>query len=58
MQRLVIGWRRLVSGDEGATMVEYALMIALIAIVCVAAVTLLGVNTNTVFGNGALAAAL
>ena len=30
--------------DEGATMVEYGIMIALIAIVCIAAVTTLGGN--------------
>ena len=32
--------------DEGATMPEYALMVALIAIVCVGAVTLLGGSVN------------
>jgi pilus assembly protein Flp/PilA len=35
--------------DEGATMIEYALMLALIAIVCFAVVTGLGLSTNTVF---------
>lgn len=35
------------SGDDGATMVEYCLMVALIAIVCFAAVTFLGSNTNS-----------
>jgi len=35
------------SGDDGATMVEYALMVALIAMVCVAAVTMVGNNTNS-----------
>jgi pilus assembly protein Flp/PilA len=34
------------TGDDGATMVEYALMVALIAIVCFAAVQFLGGNTN------------
>jgi pilus assembly protein Flp/PilA len=29
-------------GDEGATMVEYALMVALIAVVCLGSVSLLG----------------
>ena len=37
------------SGDSGATMVEYALMVALIAIVCVAAVTLIGNSANSKF---------
>ncbi len=39
--------------EEGATMVEYALMVALIAAVCVGAVTLLGGNANTSFTNTA-----
>ena len=35
--------------EEGATMVEYALMLALIAIVCIGAVTLVGQSANTTF---------
>jgi len=35
--------------DEGATAVEYALMVALIAAVIIAAVTLLGTNASTKF---------
>ena len=41
--------------DEGATMPEYALMIALIAIVCIGAVTTLGGNANAKFGQAATA---
>ena len=37
--------------DEGATAVEYGLMVALIAAVIILAVTALGVNINTVFTN-------
>ena len=33
-------------GDDGATMVEYALMLALIAIVCFAGAKYLGQSTN------------
>jgi pilus assembly protein Flp/PilA len=36
--------------EEGATMIEYALMLALIAIVCIAVITGLGLSANTVFG--------
>lgn len=37
-------------GDEkGATMVEYALMVALIAVVALAAVTLVGTNVTAQF---------
>ena len=35
--------------EEGATMVEYALMLALIAIVCIAAVTFIGTSASTKF---------
>ena len=36
--------------EEGATMVEYALMLALIAVVCLTAVQLIGTSANTKFG--------
>lgn len=35
--------------EEGATMVEYGLMVALIAVVALAAVTLLGGNVAAIF---------
>ena len=35
--------------EKGATMVEYALMVALIAVVCAVTVTSLGGTTNTTF---------
>jgi len=37
------------SDEEGATMVEYALMLALIAIVCILVVTALGQNAGLTF---------
>jgi pilus assembly protein Flp/PilA len=39
------------SDDRGVTSVEYGLMIALIAVVIIAAVTLLGNNLSTLFNN-------
>ena len=39
--------------DEGATMVEYALMLSLIAIVCILAVTAIGVNASGIFQQSA-----
>jgi pilus assembly protein Flp/PilA len=39
--------RRFWSDEEGATLVEYVLLVALIGAVCVTAVTLLGTSTNT-----------
>jgi pilus assembly protein Flp/PilA len=35
--------------EEGATMVEYGLMVALIAVVCLVAVGLIGTNLNATF---------
>ncbi|MGE5727175.1 MAG: Flp family type IVb pilin [Gemmatimonas sp.] len=43
--------RHFVKNDEAATMVEYALMLSLIAVVCIIAVTLIGTNANTIFNN-------
>jgi pilus assembly protein Flp/PilA len=37
--------------EEGATMVEYALMLALIAAVCIAAVSVLGTKASSVFSS-------
>lgn len=51
-------WRRpvlhLLSDQEGATMVEYALMLAFIAAVCVVAIGVLGTNLNTAFNTNGL----
>lgn len=41
--------RRLASDEEGATMVEYGLMLALIAIICLVAVTAVGTNASGIF---------
>jgi pilus assembly protein Flp/PilA len=35
--------------EDGATMVEYGLMVALIALVCIVAVTAIGTNLSTLF---------
>ena len=43
--------KRFLKEEEGATMVEYALMLALIAIICIGAVTLIGQNASGVFSN-------
>jgi len=42
--------KRFVREEEGATMVEYGLMVALIAVACIITVTALGTNLNTLFG--------
>ncbi|MEK6237070.1 MAG: Flp family type IVb pilin [Planctomycetales bacterium] len=37
--------------EDGATMVEYGLMLALIAVVCITAVTAIGVGASIMFEN-------
>ena len=39
--------------EEGAALAEYGLLIALIAVVCIAAVTFLGTQINTYLTNAA-----
>jgi pilus assembly protein Flp/PilA len=51
MSRLRMIVRSFVKNDEAATMVEYALMLALIAVVCIAAVVIIGSQANLVFTN-------
>jgi len=43
------------SSEGGASLVEYALLVALIAVVCIAAVTLLGNNASSKFSTVASA---
>jgi pilus assembly protein Flp/PilA len=49
MQGLITQAKHFLRDEEGATMVEYALMLALIAIVCIGAVSLIGTNANAMF---------
>ena len=37
--------------EDGPTAVEYAVMLALIIVVCIAAITTLGQNANKTFGS-------
>ena len=41
--------RNLAKADEGQDLLEYALLVALIALVAVAAITTAGTNVNTIF---------
>ncbi len=43
------------TGEEGATMVEYAIMLALIAIVCIVVVAAIGTSAKSVFSDSASA---
>jgi pilus assembly protein Flp/PilA len=44
---------RLNDDEEGATMVEYGLLVALIAMVALAGVSVLGINLQTLFNTTA-----
>ena len=41
--------RKFVTDESGATMVEYAVMVALIAAICIAVITTLGQKANNAF---------
>ena len=45
---------RFLKKEDGPTAVEYAVMLALIIVVCIAAIATLGSNANQTFGNVAL----
>ena len=49
---------RFLREEDGPTAVEYAVMLALIIVVCIAAITTLGSNANSTFSNVALNAAV
>ena len=42
---------RLHRDEEGASLVEYALLVALIAVVCIAAISFVGGSASTKFSN-------
>jgi pilus assembly protein Flp/PilA len=41
---------RFAKNNEGAALVEYGMLVGLIAVVCIGAVQVLGLTINTVFG--------
>src|SRR6185436_8840464 len=49
--KLYTRFQTLTASEEGQDLLEYALLVALIALVCVGAVTLAGKNVNSIFGN-------
>ena len=51
MLNLYTRLQSLVRDEEGQDLLEYALLVALIALVAVGAITLAGSNVNTIFGN-------
>jgi pilus assembly protein Flp/PilA len=49
MKQLLRSIRRFVEREDGPTAVEYAVMLALIIVVCISAVSLLGQNADATF---------
>jgi len=49
MSRFKAAVSNFVSNEDGAALVEYALLVALIAIICILGVTVLGSKINTKF---------
>ncbi len=45
---------KFLKAEDGPTAVEYAVMLALIITVCIAAIVTVGENANGVFANGSL----
>ncbi len=53
MRKLIHRIRQFVRREDGPTAVEYAVMLAMIVIVCLAAIRTLGSNAKTTFTNTA-----
>ena len=51
MKALMHRAKQFLVSEDGPTATEYAVMLALIIIVALAAITLLGQKVNTIFGN-------
>jgi len=57
MTRWYEAFQRFLTSEDGPTAVEYAVMLALIVVVCIAAIAFLGSGANNTFSNVALNAA-
>jgi pilus assembly protein Flp/PilA len=51
MKNLALKLRRFLTSEDGPTAVEYAVMLALIVIVCLTAISSIGTEANTTFSN-------
>lgn len=51
MTKLLAAHTKFVRDEEGASLVEYGLLLSLVAVVCIAAITLLGSNISTMLSN-------
>lgn len=57
MKKLIAKLRTFLAKEDGPTAVEYAVMLALIVVVCIAAISTLGSNASNTFSNVSLNAA-
>jgi pilus assembly protein Flp/PilA len=51
MKNFALSVRRFLKSEDGPTAVEYAVMLALIIIVCLTAITAIGTKASTTFSN-------
>jgi len=51
MKHIMSSMRRFLTSEDGPTAVEYAVMLALIIVVCLVAITTLGSNAKATFNN-------
>jgi pilus assembly protein Flp/PilA len=56
MRRITKKFVEFMKKEDGPTAVEYAVMLALIIVVCIAAITTLGSNANSTFSSVAVSA--
>jgi pilus assembly protein Flp/PilA len=54
MKMWFVAARRFLREEDGPTAVEYAVMLALIVVVCITAITALGTNASSTFSNTSL----
>jgi pilus assembly protein Flp/PilA len=51
MTKLLTSTSKFLSDDNGASLAEYGLLLGLIAVVCIAGMTLLGTKINSMFSS-------
>ena len=51
MSKFLAAVKQFIDDESGPTAVEYAVMLALIIVVCITAITTLGTNANKTFGS-------
>jgi pilus assembly protein Flp/PilA len=49
MSHMITSVKRFLASEDGPTAVEYAVMLALIVVVCLTAIQAIGTNANTTF---------